>query len=79
MTRGGKRPGAGRPIGTTAKNKKISYTTRLRPDQIDWLRQQKNASGVLEKILDRAINGYRVEWEGTKPLYIAPGFEKNEK
>jgi len=34
------------------KKKKISYGTRLRPDQINFLQSQKNAAGLLEKLID---------------------------
>jgi hypothetical protein len=56
MTRGGKRDGAGRPTGSTKKNKKASYATRLRPDQIRWLKRQKNAAFQIESALDLWIN-----------------------
>ena len=56
MTRGGKREGAGRPAGTTKKDKKQTYATRLRPDQIRWLRRQKNAAKEIEIALDNHLS-----------------------
>lgn len=51
MPRGGKRKGAGRkPVA----NKKKRYSTRLRPDQIKWLKN-KNASKTIENALDRIM------------------------
>jgi len=52
MTRGGKRKGAGRK---PMPDKKQTYATRLRPDQIAWLRSQKNAAKEIETALDRHI------------------------
>lgn len=49
MTSGGKRKGAGRK---PSPNKKIQYSTRLRPDQIEWLKK-KNASKTIEDALDK--------------------------
>lgn len=56
MTRGGKRKGAGRkPI----PNKKQSYSTKLRPDLIAWLRAQKNAAKIIEGALDEYYESKR--------------------
>ena len=52
---GGKREGAGRPKGSIKKNKKISYATKLRPDQVTWLKAQKNQAREIETALDRHI------------------------
>lgn len=52
---GGKRYGSGRkPLPET---KKISYATRLRPDQVKWLRSQQNAAQILEVLIDDAMAG----------------------
>ena len=51
-THGGRRPGSGRKIKT---DKKKAYTTKLRPDQIEWLRSQKNAARTLEDLIDAAM------------------------
>ena len=56
MTRGGKRKGAGRK---PMPDKKQTYATRLRPDQIAWLRSQKNAAKEIETALDRHIEENR--------------------
>jgi len=52
LKHGGKREGAGRP---EKENKKISYATKLRPDQIEWLRTQANAAKILEEMIDKRI------------------------
>jgi hypothetical protein len=51
---GGKRQGAGRPVST---DKKISYATKIRPDQVQWLRSKKRgfAAQFLEKVIDEAM------------------------
>ena len=52
MTRGGRRKGAGRK---PAPDKKIKYSTRLRPDHIEWLKDNKPAARHIEKALDEYI------------------------
>lgn len=48
-----RKPGAGRPIGTTKENSKVPYATRLRLKHIYFLRRQENAAAWLgEKIED---------------------------
>lgn len=49
MPSGGKRQGAGRK---PKPDKKIKYATKLRPDQIAWLRQQQNQAETIETALD---------------------------
>lgn len=51
-THGGSRPGSGRKANP---NKKVAYTTKLRPDQVEWLRSLKNAASTLEKLIDSAM------------------------
>jgi len=51
-THGGKRPGSGRKPKT---DKKKMYATKLRPDQIEWLRSQENAARTIEKLIDSAM------------------------
>lgn len=52
--RGGSRTGSGRkPVPET--DKKQNYTTKLRPDQISWLRSQKKAAAILEKLIDNEM------------------------
>ena len=70
MTRGGKREGAGRPAGTTKKDKKQTYATRLRPDQIRWLRRQKNAAKEIEIALDNHI---KTDQQSDTPLINLKG------
>lgn len=52
MTRSGKRKGAGRK---PAPNKKQKYATMLRPDQVEWLKSQKNAAKEIEDGIDFRI------------------------
>lgn len=54
MTRGGKREGAGRPQVPDDQKKQI-YATKLRPDQIRWLRSQKKAAAILERLIDQEM------------------------
>lgn len=51
---GGKRKGAGRPL---KPDKKIPYATKLRPDQVAWLRAQKRgwAAQFFERVIDLAM------------------------
>lgn len=53
MGRGGVREGAGRK---KKLNKKIPYSTVLRPDQAGWLKKQKSAAKEIENALDNHIN-----------------------
>ncbi len=54
-TWGGKRPGAGRKPFPSAK-RKMSYSMKLRHDQIEWLRNQKiPATRLLENLIDAAM------------------------
>lgn len=52
MTSGGKRPGAGRK---PAENPKVAYNTRIRPDLVTWLKEQRNAAREIETALDEHI------------------------
>jgi hypothetical protein len=54
MTGGGKRGGAGRPA-TPPEEKKITYSTKLRPDQIAWLKGKYKAAAILERLIDEEI------------------------
>lgn len=51
MARGGGREGSGRPQIPDDEKKQI-YSTKLRPDQIKWLRSQKKAAAILERLID---------------------------
>lgn len=51
-TPGGHRQGSGRK---PKPDKKINYNTKLRPDQVEWLRAKNNAAKVLEYLIDNAI------------------------
>jgi hypothetical protein len=62
MTRGGSRPGAGRPQGskdrTPRKGTPAMVTTSLQvtPDQLAWLRRQAAAQGIsIAEVLRRMI------------------------
>ncbi len=46
--RGGKRPGSGRPKDP---NRKIPYSTKLRPSVVKWLKKQDNAAQEIEDAL----------------------------
>ena len=61
MTRGGKRKGAGRK---PSPDKKQTYSTRLRPDQILWLRGHDNAAKEIETALDKHIEGEQITRAG---------------
>lgn len=50
---GGTRPGAGRP---GKSNKKTTYSTKLRPDHIAFLRSLDNAGAWLETLIDGGIS-----------------------
>ena len=39
MTRGGKRPGAGRPVGTIKENSKKMYSFRLSQEELKAVRE----------------------------------------
>lgn len=53
---GGYREGSGRPAGTTKKNRKKAWATKLRPDQIEWLKSQPtSAAKVIELLIDDAM------------------------
>ena len=52
MTRGGQRKGAGRK---PSPDKKKGYSTKLRSDQIEWLKANKPAAQHIEKALDEYI------------------------
>ena len=47
MARGGRREGSGRPQIPDDEKKQL-YATKLRPDQIKWLRSQKKAAAIVE-------------------------------
>lgn len=49
---GGPRPGSGAP---TKENKKTTYSTKLRPHQIAFLRGLDNAGGWLEEMIDEKM------------------------
>ena len=49
--RGGKRDGAGRPVGTSKKAKKVMVSVRLPHDIISWLNQFKNKTSVIENAI----------------------------
>lgn len=49
MPSGGKRKGSGRK---PKPDKKIKYATKLRPDQIAWLKKQRNQAKTIENALD---------------------------
>jgi hypothetical protein len=55
---GGRRAGAGRK-SIPANDKKQAYTTKLRPDQIGWLRTQYKAASLIEQLIDEAMERYR--------------------
>lgn len=57
MTRGGKRHGAGRPIGSTKKNNKKQVTFRLSQDIVSWLKRQKNRTRIVEKAIREYMKG----------------------
>jgi len=42
MTRGGKREGAGRPVGTTKENTKKMYSFRLSEEELKAIRELLN-------------------------------------
>lgn len=50
MTRGGKRPGAGRP---SLQVKRVDITLTL--EQIEWLKKQGNASETIRKMLEEKM------------------------
>ena len=52
--RGGQRKGAGRPA-IPEHEKKQDYGTKLRPDQIEWLRSQYKAAAILERLIDEEM------------------------
>lgn len=52
--RGGQRKGAGRPA-IPEEEKKKDYGTKLRPDQIEWLRSQYKAAAILERLIDEEM------------------------
>jgi hypothetical protein len=51
MTRGGTRPGAGRPEGTTKPDKKIMLSVKIDPELRAWLKLQKNQARTVEDAL----------------------------
>lgn len=54
MPKGGSRQGSGRkPLPD--EQKKQTYSTKLRPDQIEWLKSKKKAAAILEKLIDNQI------------------------
>jgi len=60
MTRGGVRTGSGRhPVPDSEK--KTTYTTKLRPDQIEWLRSQYKAAAILERLIDNEMQRLKGE------------------
>lgn len=56
---GGARAGAGRKRKI---NKKIPYSTKLRPDLVARLKRQTNAAAIIESVLDNYFNkGGKIE------------------
>ena len=56
MASGGSRKGAGRPTGTTKKDKKISVTVKIKPDFKEWLNKQPLGIGpTIEKLIEKAM------------------------
>lgn len=49
---GGKRKGAGRPTGTTKKNKKVPYSIKIDPELLEKLRANTLPAS---KIIDSAL------------------------
>ncbi len=56
--KGGNRKGAGRKSRPDSKKR---YTTRLRPDQIEFLRGLKNAAKWLENLIDGGMPNEKTE------------------
>lgn len=56
MPRGGARPGAGRPKGSTIPDKRQPVTVRLPPDLIEWLAKFGNKRG---RLIEKALRHYR--------------------
>lgn len=52
---GGARKNSGRKLGVFNPNRKVQYATKLRPDQIKWLRLKKNMAKFLERLIDREM------------------------
>ena len=48
---GGKRIGAGRPVGSKIKNPKVQIGARICPKLAEWLKKQRNKSRVIETAL----------------------------
>ena len=56
MNQGKKKRKPGRPAGTTKSNNKIAWSTRLRPDQLIWLKSQnKPAAKIIEMLIDAEL------------------------
>ena len=53
--RGGKRKGAGRPAGTTKKNRKMPYSLKIDPKLLEKLRAHELPAS---KIIDRALRDW---------------------
>lgn len=52
---GGARPGSGRKAGVINPKRKISYSTKLRPDQVAWLKNWHNQAKTLERLIDMGM------------------------
>jgi len=56
LRHGGYRKKSGRKYGVFNPDRKIPYTTRLRPWMVAWLKKQNNAAKEIEKALNSRIN-----------------------
>jgi hypothetical protein len=57
MTHGGRREGAGRKPKDKARKERVTVT--LPPDQIEWLRQQGNASETVRRLIEREVKQHK--------------------
>jgi hypothetical protein len=58
MTRGGKRPGAGRPRGTgkPPEERRRKVSIRLAPSLLEWLRSQpQGLTATIETLIEQAM------------------------
>jgi len=67
--RGGTRKGSGRPAIPKPAQKQ-SYATKLRPDQIEWLRSQYKAAAILERLIDNEMQRLKGEKTGLLPQLL---------
>lgn len=54
--RGGKRPGAGRPKGSTKTDPKVQVSVRMSPQIATWLKEQHHQGQIIEDALRLAHN-----------------------